>query len=92
MKTADGVNAKRHKRIPEYLEADEVNAIIRAEPSPRAKLLLQQWRAGLRVSESLAIGVLDTSLDKGIPTISLRLEKTRSRESYRNTPSCARHL
>ena len=75
-----------------YFEADEVNAIIRAEPSPKAKLLLQQWRAGLRVSEALAIGVPDTPLDRGIPTISLRLEKTRSKESFRNTPSCARHL
>ena len=27
-KTQDGVTPKRQKRIPEYLEADEVNAII----------------------------------------------------------------
>ena len=55
-KTQDGAAPKRERRIPEYLEADEVNAIIRAAPSPKAKLLmLQQWRAGLRVSEALAI-------------------------------------
>ena len=53
-KTQDGAAPKREKRIPEYLEADEVNAIIRAAPSPKAKLLmLEQWRAGLRVSEAL---------------------------------------
>ena len=47
-KTQDGAVPKREKRIPEYLEADEVNAIIRAAPSPKAKLLmLEQWRAGL---------------------------------------------
>ena len=48
-KTQDGAAPKRQKRIPEYLEADEVNSIIRAAPSPTAKLLmLEQWRAGLR--------------------------------------------
>ena len=53
-KTQDGAAPKREKRIPEYLEADEVNAIIWAAPSPKAKLMLmQQWRAGLRVSEAL---------------------------------------
>ena len=52
-KTQDGAVAKREKRIPEYLEADEVNAIIKAAPSPKAKLpMLEQWRAGLRVSEA----------------------------------------
>ena len=50
-KTQDGAAPKREKRIPEYLEAEEMNAIIRAAPSPKAKLLmLEQWRAGLRVS------------------------------------------
>ena len=40
---------KREKRIPEYLEADEINAIIRAASSPKTKLLmLEQWRACLR--------------------------------------------
>ena len=38
------------KKLPEYLEAGEVNAIIRAADDPRARLLmLEQWRAGLRV-------------------------------------------
>ena len=35
-KTQDGATPKRERRIPEYLEADEVNAIIRAAPSPKA--------------------------------------------------------
>ena len=52
------------KRLPEYLEADEVDALIRASEDPRAKLLmLTQWRAGLRVSEALALDVSDLSLD-----------------------------
>ena len=69
-KTQDGAAPKREKRIPEYLEADEVNAIIRAAPSPKAKLLmLQQWRAGLRVSEALDLEVRDLSLDTASPTL-----------------------
>ena len=64
LKTQDGATPKREKRIPEYLEADEINAIIRAAPSPKAKLLmLEQWRAGLRVSEALDLEVRDLSLD-----------------------------
>ena len=69
-KTQDGAVPKRQKRVPEYLEADEVNAIIRAAPSPKAKLLmLEQWRAGLRVSEALDLGVRDLSLDTATPTL-----------------------
>ena len=62
--------------IPEYLEADEVNAIIRAAPSPKAKLLmLEQWRAGLRVSEALDLEVRDLSLDTATPTLRVRSGK-----------------
>ena len=75
-KTQDGATPKREKRIPEYLEADEVNAIIRAAPSPKAKLLmLQQWRAGLRVSEALDLEVRDLSLDTATPTLRVRSGK-----------------
>ena len=75
-KTQDGATPKRQKRIPEYLEADEVNAIIRAAPNPKAKLLmLEQWRAGLRVSEALDLEVRDLSLDTPNPTIRVRSGK-----------------
>ena len=75
-KTQDGAVPKRQKRIPEYLEADEVNAIIRAAPNPKAKLLmLQQWRAGLRVSEALDLEVRDLSLDTVTPTLRVRSGK-----------------
>ena len=64
LKTQEGATHKRQKRIPEYLEADEVNAIIRAAPNPNAKLLmLEQWRAGLRVSEALDLEAWNLSLD-----------------------------
>ena len=53
-----GVHPKRTdselstQKLPEYLEADEVGAIIRVADDPRARLLmLEQWRAGLRVSK-----------------------------------------
>ena len=69
---------KQLKRLPEYLEADEADAIIRAAEDPRAKLLmLTQWRAGLRVSEALALDVSDLSLDSDLPTLRVRSGKGR---------------
>lgn len=81
-KTQGGATPKRQKRIPEYLEADEVNVIIRAAPQPKAKLLmLEQWRAGLRVSEALDLKVRDLSLDTPNPTLRIR-----SRQGWQVTP------
>ena len=66
------------KPLPQYLEAHEVNAIIRAADDPRSRLLmLEQWRAGLRVSEALALEVADLSLDTELPTIRVRSGKGR---------------
>ena len=64
------------KPLPQYLEAHEVNAIIRAVDDPRARLLMtEQWRAGLRVSEALALEVADLSLEADLPTIRVRSGK-----------------
>ena len=66
----------RTKKLPEYLEAHEVEAIIRATDNPRAKLLmLEQWRAGLRIAEALALEVADLSLDAEPPTLRVRSGK-----------------
>ena len=63
----------RPKPLPEYLEADEVNVLIRAAPNSRAALLfLVQWRAGLRVSQALALEARDLSLDSDLPTLHVR--------------------
>ena len=62
--------------LPEYLEAHQVQAILAAAPNPRARLLmLLQWRAGLRVSEALALESADLSLDSDQPTIRVRQGK-----------------
>ena len=51
-------SSARTKKLPEYLEAHEAEAIIRATDNPRAKLLmLEQWRAGMRIAEALALRV-----------------------------------
>jgi integrase len=48
-------------KLPEYLEMVEVNTLIAAAPNSRARLImLEQCRAGLRVSEALALEVLDS--------------------------------
>ena len=66
----------RPKPLPEYLEAHEVDALIRAAPNSRAALLfLVQWRAGLRVSEALALEARDLSLDSALPTVHVRQGK-----------------
>ena len=71
------------QKLPEYLEADEVAAIIRAADDPRARLLmLEQWRAGLRVSEALAPEVSDLSLGTENPTLRVRAAVFRLALSY----------
>ena len=66
------------KPLPQYLEAHEVRSIIRAADNPRARLLMtEQWRAGLRVSEALALEVADLSLNAELPTIRVRQGKGR---------------
>ena len=55
----------KRSTLPEYLEAQEVQAVLSAAPNPRASLLmLLQWRAGLRVSKALALVAADLSLDE----------------------------
>ena len=66
------------RKLPEYLDADEVGAVITAADDPRARLLmLEQWRAGLRVSEALALEVSDLSLETNNPTLRVRSGKGR---------------
>lgn len=56
--------ARSPHRLPEYLSHDEVNALIRAAPNQQARLLmLEQWRAGLRISEALALRPADVRFD-----------------------------
>ena len=70
------VDEKTVEQLPEYLEAHEIYALIRAAPNPRARLLfLIEWRAGLRISEALAVETRDLSLDTDRPTIRVRRGK-----------------
>ena len=65
--------AEEAARVP---GAHEVEAVIRATDNPRAKLLmLEQWRAGLRIAEALALEVSDLSLDAEPPTLRVRAGK-----------------
>ena len=65
-----------HVGLPEYLEKAEVEALIRAGETPQARLLmLTQWRAGLRVSEALALEAADIALDGDRPTLRVRRGK-----------------
>ena len=67
---------EKGSNLPEYLERQEIEAVIAAAPNPLAKLLmLEQWRAGLRVSEALALERADLSLDTDLPTLRVRRGK-----------------
>ena len=69
---ADG-RKRSAKKLPEYLEAHQVDALIRAAPNPRARLLfLIEWRAGLRISEALALEARDLSLEGELPSLHVR--------------------
>ena len=67
---------EKGSNLPEYLERAEIEAVIAAAPNPIAKLLmLEQWRAGLRVSEALALERRDLFLDSDRPTLRVRRGK-----------------
>ena len=68
-----GYLAPSRNRLPEYLEAPEVEALIRSAPDGAAALImLIQWCAGLRVSETLGLTVADPSLEGERPTLAVR--------------------
>lgn len=77
-KKAEHATELVEKKLPEYIEAHEVNALLRAAPNPKSRLLMMiEWRAGLRVSEALALEVGDLSLDVDLPTLRVRQGKGR---------------
>ncbi len=79
-------------KLPEYLEFAEVNALIAAGPNPKAKLImLEQWRAGLRVSEALALEARDLHLDSDRPTLVVRQGKGRKPRVRRSVTSTRCH-
>ena len=66
----------KRRTLPEYLDKHEVDALIKAAPHPKAALLmLVQWRAGLRVSEALAVEMSDIKLNSERPTLRIRQGK-----------------
>ena len=66
----------RKRPIPEYLKAEEIKALLDAAPNPRARrLMLMQWRAGLRISEALEVRPADVRRDPEHPVLRVRRGK-----------------
>ena len=66
----------RRYGLPEYLEKAEVEALVAAAPNVDSEvLMLIQWRAGLRISEALALEAADLSLGSDSPTLRVRQGK-----------------
>ena len=64
--------------LPEYLEMAEVEALIASAPHAQARLLiLIQWRAGLRISEAVAVEAAELTLEDDRPTLRVRRGKGR---------------
>ena len=69
-------NVSRRKSLPEYLEPQQIEALMGQAPNGQARLvMLTQWRAGLRVSEALALEVTDLDLNGDYPTLRVRQGK-----------------
>jgi len=67
------LSERKGSPLPEYLEAEEIQALLRCAPHAQSALvMLLQWRAGLRVSEALALEVANLSLDGENPTLRVR--------------------
>lgn len=67
---------RKVKSLPEYLIPEQVQALLLQAPHAEARLaMLVQWRAGLRVSETLALEVQDIILDGDEPSIRIRRGK-----------------
>ena len=64
------------RKLPEYLEPAQIDSLIAAVPYGAPKLLvLLQWRAGLRISEALALDAEDLQLGDEYPTLRVRKGK-----------------
>ena len=64
------------RALPEYLTASEVDVMLDCAPHEDARLLmLIQWRAGLRISEALALTWADVRFDDESPTVRVRRGK-----------------
>ena len=73
---ATGFRARPREPLPEYLEPNEVEGLLRLAPSPEARLIsLIQWRAGLRISEVLALEVGDFQMSGDEPVLRVRYGK-----------------
>lgn len=64
------------KKLPEFLEPTEIDALIRHAPNPQARLcMLLQWRAGLRISEAMALETADVHFEASPPELKVRQGK-----------------
>jgi len=68
-----GSKGRNERPLPEYLSPEEVASLLHHAPHGPARLLmLFQWRAGLRVSEALALTGSDCRTDGDLPVVIVR--------------------
>ena len=86
--------ARKPKKIRDYLDVAEIDALMDAAPDPAARLcMMLQWRAGLRVSEAIAVTAADVHLDaKPIAELKVRQGKGKKDRLVPLHPDLARDL
>ncbi len=83
---------KPHK-VREYLEPDEINALIDAAPNSAARLCMMiQWRAGLRIGEAIVLTPSDVHLKADPPELKVRQGKNSKDRIAPVHPALARSL
>ena len=91
-----GVKGKTNspgKKLREYLEPAEVDALIKAAPNATARLcMMLQWRAGLRVGEAIKVTAADVHLGADPPELKVRQGKGRKDRIVPLHPSLAGSL
>lgn len=69
-------DVRKRRTLPEYLFQPEMEDLLRCAPHERARLfMLVQWRAGLRVSEAIALEWRDFRMGDDNPVVRVRRGK-----------------
>ncbi len=67
---------RKVRKLPEFLEPAEAKALIACAATPKATLCMMiQWRAGLRISEAVALEAGDFQFGTDKPTLRVRRGK-----------------
>lgn len=72
-------NSMENGTLPEYVSAEEIEALLDAAPHEPARLVMMvMWRTGLRVSEAVDLQIGDCRLKDRNPVLRVRRGRARA--------------